>query len=126
MQISSCVSPTYMDHQSDINEKMRAILIDWLLEVKAELYCFLQDTFYMSWKITFIHIIGLIIWTGSLQIWAYGWDIVSHCKYCRQISRAGDGSKKEASIGRCHSHAISLQIWGGFGTHCRWFYSNIR
>lgn len=33
IEICSCVSPTYMDHQSDINEKMRAILIDWLLEV---------------------------------------------------------------------------------------------
>lgn len=42
MQISSCVSPNYMDHQSDINEKMRAILIDWLIEVeqKRELYLF--------------------------------------------------------------------------------------
>lgn len=30
---SGCVSPTYMDRQSDINEKMRAILIDWLIEV---------------------------------------------------------------------------------------------
>ncbi|XP_077230178.1 G2/mitotic-specific cyclin-2-like isoform X1 [Tasmannia lanceolata] len=30
---SSCVSPTYMSHQNDINEKMRAILIDWVIEV---------------------------------------------------------------------------------------------
>lgn len=30
---SGCVSPTYMDRQFDINEKMRAILIDWLIEV---------------------------------------------------------------------------------------------
>uniref|UniRef100_A0A453TBE0 Cyclin N-terminal domain-containing protein n=2 Tax=Aegilops tauschii subsp. strangulata TaxID=200361 RepID=A0A453TBE0_AEGTS len=30
----SCVSPTYMAHQSDINEKMRGILIDWLIEVR--------------------------------------------------------------------------------------------
>ncbi|XP_068645457.1 cyclin-B2-2-like isoform X2 [Aristolochia californica] len=29
----SCVSPNYMSHQSDINQKMRAILIDWLIEV---------------------------------------------------------------------------------------------
>ncbi|TYI88728.1 hypothetical protein E1A91_D03G003000v1 [Gossypium mustelinum] len=29
----SCVSPNYMDQQSDVNEKMRAILIDWLIEV---------------------------------------------------------------------------------------------
>jgi hypothetical protein len=26
-------SSTYMDNQKDINEKMRAILIDWLVEV---------------------------------------------------------------------------------------------
>ncbi|BBH09881.1 Cyclin B2, partial [Prunus dulcis] len=30
---SSCISPIYMAHQPDINEKMRAILIDWLIEV---------------------------------------------------------------------------------------------
>ncbi|KAK9944377.1 hypothetical protein M0R45_009949 [Rubus argutus] len=29
----SCVSPSYMAQQPDINEKMRAILIDWLIEV---------------------------------------------------------------------------------------------
>ena len=27
------VSPTYMQTQEDINEKMRSILIDWLIEV---------------------------------------------------------------------------------------------
>ncbi|XP_019177196.1 PREDICTED: G2/mitotic-specific cyclin-2-like [Ipomoea nil] len=30
---SSCVSPGYMDQQFDINERMRAVLIDWLIEV---------------------------------------------------------------------------------------------
>ncbi|KAL2346007.1 hypothetical protein Fmac_000007 [Flemingia macrophylla] len=30
---SSCVSPNYMTSQFDINERMRAILIDWLIEV---------------------------------------------------------------------------------------------
>lgn len=33
MQNSSCVAPNYMTKQCDINEKMRAILIDWLIEV---------------------------------------------------------------------------------------------
>uniref|UniRef100_A0A5B6YR87 Putative G2/mitotic-specific cyclin-2-like n=1 Tax=Davidia involucrata TaxID=16924 RepID=A0A5B6YR87_DAVIN len=33
MENSSCVSPNYMGQQFDINEKMRAILIDWLIEV---------------------------------------------------------------------------------------------
>uniref|UniRef100_A0ACD5V5R7 Uncharacterized protein n=1 Tax=Avena sativa TaxID=4498 RepID=A0ACD5V5R7_AVESA len=30
---TSCVRPDYMSSQGDINEKMRAILIDWLIEV---------------------------------------------------------------------------------------------
>ncbi|KAK9285494.1 hypothetical protein L1049_024688 [Liquidambar formosana] len=33
MEGSSCVLPNYMLQQSDINERMRAILIDWLIEV---------------------------------------------------------------------------------------------
>ncbi|XP_057968410.1 G2/mitotic-specific cyclin-2-like [Malania oleifera] len=33
MECSSCVPPDYMAQQFDINEKMRAILIDWLIEV---------------------------------------------------------------------------------------------
>ncbi|XXG71885.1 hypothetical protein AAC387_Pa07g1110 [Persea americana] len=32
-ETSGCVCPNYMCNQSDINEKMRAILIDWLIEV---------------------------------------------------------------------------------------------
>ncbi|WOL16781.1 G2/mitotic-specific cyclin-2-like isoform X2 [Canna indica] len=32
-EVTSCVSPDYMSNQFDINEKMRAVLIDWLIEV---------------------------------------------------------------------------------------------
>ncbi|XP_042454187.1 G2/mitotic-specific cyclin-2-like isoform X1 [Zingiber officinale] len=32
-EVTSCVSPDYMSQQFDINEKMRAILVDWLVEV---------------------------------------------------------------------------------------------
>ncbi|KAJ1379377.1 Cyclin-like [Sesbania bispinosa] len=44
---SSCVSPNYMTCQFDINEKMRAILIDWLIEVhyKFEL---LEETLFLT------------------------------------------------------------------------------
>ncbi|KAL3621534.1 Cyclin-B2-3 [Castilleja foliolosa] len=43
----SCVSPNYMAHQSDINERMRGILIDWLIEVhdKFEL---MDETLYLT------------------------------------------------------------------------------
>ncbi|KAG2695002.1 hypothetical protein I3760_08G170900 [Carya illinoinensis] len=33
MESFSCVSPNYMAQQCDINERMRSILIDWLIEV---------------------------------------------------------------------------------------------
>ncbi|KAL1315966.1 G2/mitotic-specific cyclin-1-like [Arachis hypogaea] len=33
MERTSCASPNYMAQQFDINERMRAILIDWLIEV---------------------------------------------------------------------------------------------
>lgn len=44
---TSCVPPNYMDRQPDINEKMRAILIDWLIEVhyKFEL---MEETLYLT------------------------------------------------------------------------------
>lgn len=32
-EVQSCVPADYMSRQADINEKMRAILIDWLIEV---------------------------------------------------------------------------------------------
>ncbi|KAK0583164.1 hypothetical protein LWI29_034148 [Acer saccharum] len=46
-EISSFVFPNYMDNQSDINEKMRAILIDWLIEVhyKFEL---MEETLFLT------------------------------------------------------------------------------
>ncbi|EPS68905.1 hypothetical protein M569_05861, partial [Genlisea aurea] len=43
----TCVPPKYMEKQSDINERMRAILIDWLIEVhyKFEL---MEETLYLT------------------------------------------------------------------------------
>ncbi|XP_042389133.1 cyclin-B2-1-like isoform X3 [Zingiber officinale] len=43
----SCVDPNYMSKQFDINEKMRAILIDWLIEVhyKFEL---MEETLFLT------------------------------------------------------------------------------
>ncbi|KAF6157800.1 hypothetical protein GIB67_038268 [Kingdonia uniflora] len=44
---SSCVPPNYMSQQFDINERMRAILIDWLIEVhyKFEL---MEETLFLT------------------------------------------------------------------------------
>ncbi|PON50005.1 Cyclin [Parasponia andersonii] len=47
MEGFSCVSPSYIGQQFDINEKMRAILIDWLIEVhdKFEL---MKETLFLT------------------------------------------------------------------------------
>ncbi|CAN4094086.1 unnamed protein product [Withania somnifera] len=46
-EIVSCVPPNYMERQFDINERMRGILIDWLIEVhyKFEL---MEETLYLT------------------------------------------------------------------------------
>ncbi|XVE56277.1 hypothetical protein DITRI_Ditri03aG0225700 [Diplodiscus trichospermus] len=46
-ECTACVPPNYMAHQYDINERMRGILIDWLIEVhyKFEL---MDETLYLT------------------------------------------------------------------------------
>ncbi|KAL6873545.1 hypothetical protein ACP4OV_013627 [Aristida adscensionis] len=44
---SSCVCPSYMLCQTDINEKMRGILIDWLIEVHYKLEL-LEETLFLT------------------------------------------------------------------------------
>ncbi|TYH88838.1 hypothetical protein ES332_D01G216200v1 [Gossypium tomentosum] len=46
-EVSSCVSPNYMDRQFDINEKMRAILIDWLIEVHYK-FDLMEETLFLT------------------------------------------------------------------------------
>ncbi|KAJ3691337.1 hypothetical protein LUZ61_020501 [Rhynchospora tenuis] len=43
----SCVDPSYMSNQSDINERMRGILIDWLIEVHYKLEL-LDETLFLT------------------------------------------------------------------------------
>ncbi|XP_050227291.1 G2/mitotic-specific cyclin-2-like isoform X2 [Mercurialis annua] len=43
----SCISQNYMAQQSDINEKMRAILIDWLIEVHDK-FDLMKETLFLT------------------------------------------------------------------------------
>ncbi|KAI4314641.1 hypothetical protein L6164_027529 [Bauhinia variegata] len=47
MESISCVSPTYMAQQFDINERMRAILIDWLIEVHDK-FDLMHETLFLT------------------------------------------------------------------------------
>ncbi|GLJ26593.1 hypothetical protein SUGI_0515930 [Cryptomeria japonica] len=46
-EIISCVPPGYMSLQSDINEKMRAILVDWLIEVHLK-FGLMHETLFLA------------------------------------------------------------------------------
>ncbi|XP_054796067.1 G2/mitotic-specific cyclin-1-like [Prosopis cineraria] len=47
MESTSCVSPNYMLQQFDINERMRAILIDWLIEVQDK-FDLMHETLFLT------------------------------------------------------------------------------
>ncbi|XP_019422599.1 PREDICTED: G2/mitotic-specific cyclin-1-like isoform X2 [Lupinus angustifolius] len=47
IESGGCVSPNYMAKQCDINEKMRAILIDWLIEVHDK-FDLLPETLFLT------------------------------------------------------------------------------
>ncbi|KAM7517362.1 hypothetical protein LguiA_006945 [Lonicera macranthoides] len=47
IESSSCVSPNYMAHQFDLNERMRGILIDWLIEVHYK-FDLMEETLYLT------------------------------------------------------------------------------
>lgn len=51
LQGTSCVSPDYMAQQFDINERMRAILIDWLVEVQVNMASLIVMEFLLSVEI---------------------------------------------------------------------------
>ncbi|KAJ7944069.1 Cyclin [Quillaja saponaria] len=47
MEGLSCVSPNYMAQQFDINEKMRSILVDWLIEVHDK-FDLMKETLFLT------------------------------------------------------------------------------
>ncbi|KAJ7542923.1 hypothetical protein O6H91_09G017500 [Diphasiastrum complanatum] len=47
IEVQSCVPENYMSKQTDINEKMRAILIDWLIEVHLK-FKLMPETLFLT------------------------------------------------------------------------------
>ncbi|KAI5083984.1 hypothetical protein GOP47_0000153 [Adiantum capillus-veneris] len=66
-EIQSCVSPDYMARQSDINEKMRAILIDWLIEVHLK-FKLMPETLYLTINLIDRYLACQIVMRKNLQL----------------------------------------------------------
>ena len=60
-------NPNYMVNQPDINEKMRRILIDWLLKVHSK-FKLLHETLYLTVNIIDRYLSHEIITRKSLQL----------------------------------------------------------
>ncbi|KAF3619188.1 Cyclin-B2-4 [Capsicum annuum] len=47
VEITACVPPNYMEQQFDINERIRGILIDWIIEVDYK-FKLMEETLYLT------------------------------------------------------------------------------
>nr|XP_027090045.1 cyclin-B2-2-like [Coffea arabica] len=79
MQISSCVPSNYMAQQFDINERMRGILIGWLIEVhyKFEL---MDETLYLTVNLIDRFLITVSVVRKKLQLVGVTTMLLA-CKY---------------------------------------------
>eukprot|EP01018_Ginkgo_biloba_P005917 Gb_10664 [translate_table: standard] len=66
-EVLSCVPPDYMSHQCDINEKMRAILIDWLIEVHLK-FDLMHETLFLAINLIDRYLSSQKIVRKSLQL----------------------------------------------------------
>lgn len=80
IQVSSRISPDYMAQQFDVNERMRSILIDWLIEV---LKLLLPIEVYKGDREIFGYLIVILIairkWIGTSQVRSKGRDVIPNC-----------------------------------------------
>lgn len=75
----SCVPPDYMIGQIEINERMRGILIDWLLEVHLKLDL-MPETLYLTVNIIDRYLSIQTVTKGKLQLVGITAMLIA-CKY---------------------------------------------
>ena len=66
-ELETSVSPTYMRQQAHINEKMRAILIDWLVEVHLK-FKLVPETLYLTVNLLDRYLLGSPVERSNLQL----------------------------------------------------------
>jgi cyclin B len=66
-ELETSVNPTYMRQQQHINEKMRAILIDWLVEVHLK-FKLVPETLYLTVNLIDRYLLGSLVERSNLQL----------------------------------------------------------
>ncbi|KAJ1459441.1 cyclin-like protein [Pelagophyceae sp. CCMP2097] len=66
-EVEVSVSPTYMTRQAHINEKMRAILIDWLVEVHLK-FKLVPETLYLTVNLIDRYLLNSPVERSNLQL----------------------------------------------------------
>jgi cyclin B len=66
-ELETSVNPTYMRQQQHINEKMRAILIDWLVEVHLK-FKLVPETLYLTVNLIDRYLLGSPVERSNLQL----------------------------------------------------------
>ena len=66
-ELETAVSPTYMTRQAHINEKMRAILIDWLVEVHLK-FKLVPETLYLTVNLIDRYLLCSLVERSNLQL----------------------------------------------------------
>ena len=66
-ELETSVNPTYMSRQAHINEKMRAILIDWLVEVHLK-FKLVPETLYLTVNLIDRYLLGSPVERSNLQL----------------------------------------------------------
>eukprot|EP00562_Extubocellulus_spinifer_P024560 CAMPEP_0178660692 /NCGR_PEP_ID=MMETSP0698-20121128/27282_1 /TAXON_ID=265572 /ORGANISM="Extubocellulus spinifer, Strain CCMP396" /LENGTH=425 /DNA_ID=CAMNT_0020303409 /DNA_START=336 /DNA_END=1613 /DNA_ORIENTATION=- len=66
-ELHTSVKPTYMEHQPHINERMRAILVDWIVEVHNR-YELVDEALYLTVSLLDHYLEKAVIRSESLQL----------------------------------------------------------
>eukprot|EP00249_Psilotum_nudum_P012953 c24068_g3_i1 orf=444-1955(-) len=67
-EMQSCVAPDYMSSQAEINDKMRAILIDWLIEVHLK-FKLMPETLFLTTNVIDRYLsMGSVVARKNLQL----------------------------------------------------------
>lgn len=107
-QLKYHVPPTYMKNQSHINERMRCILIDWLIQVHHK-FTLLQETLYLTISTIDRY---LQVYTLSVKTSLCNFELLGNTLCFVFCDTEQHSREDQATAGRSDCYAHSQQVRG--------------